>query len=195
MKRILIAIPTANDIHPQTFKSIFDAAQILPPGYVAQFQYFYGYRVDQVRNLIADWTVKGFDYLFAVDHDVSFEPDTLYKLIMADKPVVAGVYRQRNETQILEVHDFNFRNLSWENLKGKGVVEVGAFGFGCVLVKKQVLVDVGHPQFVYHVALDHANTFSEDLDFCKKAREQGHSLWVDTSIVCGHHGQKVFTVS
>ena len=58
MKRILIGIPTANDIHPQTFKSIYD--QIIPAGYKADFQFFYGYNVDQVRNLIADWTVKGF---------------------------------------------------------------------------------------------------------------------------------------
>ena len=64
MKRILIGIPTANDIHPQTFKSIYD--QIIPHGYKADFQFFYGYNVDQVRNLIADWTVKGFDYLFAL---------------------------------------------------------------------------------------------------------------------------------
>jgi hypothetical protein len=61
MKKILIAIPTARYIEAETFKSIYDLE--VPEGYEVTFQYFYGYRVDQVRNLIADWVVRGFDYL------------------------------------------------------------------------------------------------------------------------------------
>lgn len=190
-KNILIAIPCKNDIEADTFKSVYDL--IIPEGYKAHFQYFFGYAVDQVRNLIADWTVKGYDYLFAVDHDMIFAPDTLQKLIAADKPVVSGIYRQRLEPQTIEVYDHNLRHLPYENLYGKGLIEVGGCGFGCVLVKKEVFADVGYPQFVYHQALDHAHTFSEDLDFCKKAREKGYTIWCETSIVCGHVGQKVFT--
>ena len=191
IKNILIAIPCKNDIEGDTFKSIYDL--IIPEGYKAHFQYFFGYAVDQVRNLIADWTVKGYDYLFAVDHDMIFAPDTLQKLLAADKPVVTGVYRQRLEPQVIEVYDHELCHLPYENLHNRGLIEVGGCGFGCVLVKKQVFADVGYPQFVYHHALDHAHTFSEDLDFCKKAREKGHSIWCDTSIVCGHVGQRIFT--
>ena len=191
IKNILIAIPCKNDIEGDTFKSIYDL--IVPEGYKTDFQYFYGYAVDQVRNLIADWTVKGYDYLFAVDHDMIFAPDTLQKLLECDKPIVSGVYRQRSEQQTIEIYDQTLRHTPYEYLHGRGLVEVGGCGFGCVLVKKDVLVDVGYPQFVYHHALNHANTFSEDLDFCKKAREKGHTIWCDTSIVCGHLGQRIFT--
>lgn len=190
-KNILIAIPCKNDIEGDTFKSIYDL--IIPEGYKAHFQYFYGYAVDQVRNLIADWTVKGYDYLFAVDHDMIFAVDTLQKLLDCDKPVVSGVYRQRTENQTIEIYDHALHHIPYEHLHGKGLVEVGGCGFGCVLVKKEVFADVGYPQFVYHHALDHTNTFSEDLDFCKKAREKGHTIWCDTSIVCGHVGQRIFT--
>jgi FkbM family methyltransferase len=192
LKRILIGIPTANDIHPQTFKSIYD--QIIPAGYKADFQFFYGYNVDQVRNLIADWTVKGFDYLFAVDHDVSFAPDTIMKLLAHDKPAVSGLYRQRLEPQAIEVYDMNLARIPWSHLKGRGLVQVGGFGLGCVLIKKEVFATVGYPQFVYYDALDHKDTFSEDLDFCRKATRKGFTMWADTSIVCGHHGHKVFTI-
>jgi glycosyltransferase involved in cell wall biosynthesis len=191
IKNILIAIPCKNDIEADTFKSVYDL--IIPEGYKAHFQYFFGYAVDQVRNLIADWTVKGYDYLFAVDHDMIFAPDTLQKLIAADKPVVSGIYRQRLEPQTIEIYDHNLRHLPYDNLYGKGLIEVGGCGFGCVLVKKEVFANVGYPQFVYHQALDHAHTFSEDLDFCKKAREKGYAIWCDTSIVCGHVGQRIFT--
>jgi GT2 family glycosyltransferase len=73
-------------------------------------------------------------------------------------------------------------------------VEIGGCGFGCVLVKKEVLEKVGYPQFVYHSALDHNNTFSEDLDFCRKARSKGYKIFADTTIRCDHHGQRVFKV-
>ena len=194
MKKILIAIPTSRYIEPQTFKSIYDLK--VPEGYEVDFQYFYGYSVEQVRNLIADWTIKGYDYLFAVDHDISFPSDTLERLISHSKPIVSGIYRQRLEPQILEIYDHNLRNISYEYLEKQtdNLIEIGGCGFGCVLVKKEVLKDVGYPQFVYKSAIDHKNTFSEDLYFCTKARELGWKIYVDTKIICNHHGQKVYKV-
>lgn len=193
MKRILVGIPTARYIEPDTFKSIFDL--IVPAGYELDFQYFYGYNVDQVRNLIADWTVRGYDYLFSVDHDIAFAPDTLVKLLSHDKPMVTGVYRQRLDPEILEVYDLNGGNMPYSKIKSQHLVEVGGCGFGCVLVKKEVFAAVGYPQFVYHSALDHRNTLSEDVDFCIKARQKGFGIWCDPSVLCDHHGQRVFRVN
>ena len=192
VKRILIAIPCKNDIEADTFKSIYDLE--VPEGYTTDFQYFYGYAVDQVRNLIADWTIKGYDYLFAVDHDMIFPKDTLKKLLAADKDVVSAVYRQRLEPQAIELYDLHHNRLDVGQLV-EGVQQVGGCGFGCVLVKKEVFAAIGYPQFVYHQALSHNDTFSEDMDFCKKATNKGFTIWSDTSILCGHIGQRVFEVS
>ena len=196
-KKILIAIPTAKNIEATTFKSIYDL--IIPDEYEADFQYFYGYQVDQVRNLIADWVVKGYDYLFAVDSDISFAPDTLYKLLSHNKDVVSGIYRQRNaDRQTLEIFEENdhggYNHIDWEKIRGQGLVRVGACGFGCVLVKKQVMADIGYPQFAYKSAIDHNNTFSEDLYFALKAKEKRFELYADTSILCDHTGSYVFKV-
>lgn len=192
LKRILIGIPTKDDIRAETFKSVYDL--IIPEGYEADFQYFYGYAVDQVRNLIADWTINGYDYLFAVDHDITFAPDTLVKLLAHDKPIVSGIYRQRLEPPVLEIYNTNYQNVSMDFVNQQGLIEIGACGFGCVLVKKEVFAAVGYPQFIYHQAISHANTFSEDLDFCKKARLKGYSVWCDTTILCGHIGHHTFTI-
>ena len=196
-KKILIAIPTAKNIEPNTFKSIYDLR--VPEGYETTYQHFYGYNVDQVRNLIADWVVKGFDYLFAVDYDVSFASDTLEKLLSHDKDVVSGIYRQRNpDTQTLEIFEENDRDgyshVEWEKIRGQGLVRIGACGFGCVLVKRQVMADIGYPQFVYKSAIDHNNTFSEDLYFAKKAKEKGFEIYADTTILCDHTGSYTFRV-
>lgn len=192
MKKILIGIPTARYIEPDTFKSIYDLQ--IPEGYEVTFQYFYGYNVDQVRNLIADWTINGFDYLFSVDHDITFPPDTLVKLINADKDIVCGVYRQRNENQILEIYDQEYKNIPIESIYDNRMLLLGGCGFGCVLVKKEVFVKVGYPQFEYHSAINHKDTFSEDLDFCRKAINNNFTIWCDTSILCGHHGSKIFNI-
>lgn len=192
MKTILIAIPTARYIEPDTFKSIYDLD--IPSGYQVTYQHFYGYRVDQVRNLIANWVVNGFDYLFSVDHDVTFPPDTLRRLLEHDVDLVSGVYRQRLEPQRIEIYDVGGQRMEYSDIYEKPIVEIGGCGFGCVLVRKEVLRDVGYPQFEYHPALDHGNTISEDTDFCLKARNKNFTLWCDPSVVCGHIGMTTMHV-
>ena len=191
VKNILIAIPTNKYIEPETFKSIYDLE--IPEGYKTHFQFFYGYQIDQIRNLIASWAER-YDYLFSVDSDISFKPDTLKKLLAHDKDVVSGLYIQRKPGQhILELYR-NGRNVPYGDIKGLGLVEIDGCGFGCVLVKSEVIRAIGYPQFVYKSALDHAHTVSEDTYFCLKAKEKGYCIWADTTIQCGHHGSNVFTV-
>jgi FkbM family methyltransferase len=196
-KKILIAIPTAKNIEVETFKAIYDLE--VPEGYQTTFQYFYGYNIDQVRNLIADWVVKGFDYLFSVDSDIAFPPDTLKKLLAHDRDVVSGLYIQRKPGQhILEIYEANdhggVSNIPYGKLKGRNLVEVQGCGFGCVLVKAEVMRTIGYPQFKYYSALDHKHTISEDVDFCKKALAKGFRIWADPTIKCRHIGQGIFEV-
>jgi glycosyltransferase involved in cell wall biosynthesis len=193
-KKILIAIPTAKYIEPDTFKSIFDLE--IPEGYTVDYQHFYGYRVDQVRNLIAAWGIKSYDYVFFVDHDITFGSDTLKKLLSHDRDIVTGIYRQRTETPFIEIYDRDMVRLSLPMLfvVDSNPIQVGGCGFGCVLVKSEVLAAIGYPQFEYHVALDHNNTFSEDVDFCKKAMARNFTVWCDKTITCGHIGSKSFDV-
>jgi FkbM family methyltransferase len=192
MKKILIAIPTARYIEADTFKSIYDLE--IPEGYETTFQFFYGYRIDQVRNLIADWVVRGFDYLFAVDHDVTFKPDTLKKMLFHDKDLVSGIYRQRIAEQKIEIYDTNQQRMTIDQLYNKSLVEIGGCGFGCVLIKKEVFAKIGYPQFEYHVALNHSFTISEDIDFCKKAMSKGFRLYCDPTVLCGHIGSTTMHV-
>ena len=196
-KKILIGIPTARNIEAETFKSIYDLK--IPEGYEATFQFFYGYNVDQVRNLIADWVVNGFDYLFSVDSDIAFPTDTLVKLLSHDKDVVSGLYIQRKPGQhILEIYESNttggINNMPYGKLKGRSLVEVAGCGFGCVLVKAEVFKVIGYPQFKYHSAISHSNTVSEDVYFCNKAKENGFKIWADPSILCRHTGSFTFNV-
>jgi hypothetical protein len=191
MKRILIAIPTAKYIEPETMKSIYNLK--FPEGYEAQFEYFYGYQIDQIRNLIANWMVEGpFDYLFAVDSDITFPPDTLEKMLKRDVDMITGVYRQRLPEQHVELYDMNYQRINYDSVAHAGCFQIGGCGMGCVLIKKQVFLSVKYPHFEYHQAILMEDTVSEDVDFCQKVNNAGHNIYVDTSIRCEHLGSTVY---
>lgn len=194
MKKILIAIPTNKYIEPETFKSVYDL--IVPEGYQTHFQFFYGYQIDQIRNLIADWAIR-YDYLFSVDSDIVLPADALVKMIAANKDIISGLYIQRKPNQhILEIYQRGpkgHENLT--SIPAQGLIEIAACGFGCVLINSNVIKKMSYPYFVYKSALDHSNTVSEDIYFCMKARELDFTIWADTTIICDHIGQTKFTVN
>jgi hypothetical protein len=51
-----------------------------------------------------------------------------------------------------------------------------------------------YPHFYYQSAINHKDTVSEDIYFCKKARDNGFKVWVDTTITCDHKGSTFFKV-
>jgi FkbM family methyltransferase len=191
MKTILIAIPTNKYIEPETMKAIYDLE--VPEGYKTTFQFFYGYQIDQIRNLIANWAAN-FDYLFSVDSDITFKSDTLKKMLSYNKDMVSGLYIQRKPGEhILELYR-NGMNIPYNDIKGKGLIEVDGCGFGCVLVNSNVIRSMEYPHFVYKSAIDHRNTLSEDNYFCNKAKILGFKIFADTSILCEHIGNTKFIV-
>lgn len=191
MKTILIAIPTNKHIEPETFKSIYDL--IIPDGYKAEFQFFHGYCIDQIRNLIASWAAR-YDYLFAVDSDMEFGPLTLAKLLSHNVDIVSGLYIQRKPGEhILEIYRNGF-NVPYQEIEGRGLVEIDACGFGCVLINSNVIRKMEYPHFVYKSALDHKDTVSEDVYFCMKAKSVGAKIYADTSILCSHIGAAKFVI-
>lgn len=194
-KQILVGIPTSKYIEPDTFKSIFDL--VVPEGYKLDFQYFYGYQVDQIRNLIAEWA-KHYDYLLSVDSDIVLPRDTLLKMLSADKDIITGLYIQRKVTeQTLEVYMRDgpaVVNIPYSLIENLPVVEVEACGMGCALIKSEVFRKMEYPHFYYKSAIDHANTVSEDIYFCLKAKDLGFTVWADPSIKCDHIGTTVFSL-
>ena len=196
-KTILIAIPTNKNIEPDTFKSIYDL--IIPDGYETTFQYFHGYQIDQIRNLIADWA-KRYDYLLSVDSDIVLPKDSLVKMINHDKDIVSGVYIQRIEhQQIPEIYIKDqyggLSNISYTELKTKTkLFQIDGCGFGCALIRSDVIRSIEYPHFYYQSAIDHKDTVSEDVYFCMKAIKAGFTIWADPTIRCDHIGQRVFSV-
>lgn len=196
VKHILIGIPTAKNIESSTFKSIYDLQ--VPEGCKTHIQFFYGYNIAQIRNLMANYTIiNNFDYMMWVDSDIVLPSNTLMKLYGHQKDCVGGIYIQRKHGETtpevyLPTEHGGMRNATVKEVQEPRLMEVAGIGFGCVLTSNKLLKKIGYPQFEYKSTLDFKDTVSEDVDFCVKANKNGFSVFADTSIRCDHIGAHTF---
>jgi glycosyltransferase involved in cell wall biosynthesis len=79
MSKILIAIPTFENIMPETFKSIYD---LDPCGNELSFEFVKGYDCARARNDIVKKALDGgFDYIFMADSDMIIPQDALVRML------------------------------------------------------------------------------------------------------------------
>lgn len=184
--KILIAIPTFENIAPETFKSIYD----LQTHHETAFEYCKGYDCAKARNTIAQKAVSGgFDYVLMVDSDIIIPPDTLEKMLEYPVPVCVGVYPRKNteneETELFKFTErdftdrFTFQELTTDRIQIKGS------GLGCALINVEVFKVIPFPWFRY-VTYDDGAVLSEDLFFSDLLRRYNIPMIVDTRIRCGH---------
>ena len=114
--------------------------------------------------------------------DHVFAPDILARLISHDVDVVVPHCLKR-------VPPFDPVAYGGQNEDGdyftaelpeSGLTEVWAAGSGGMLIRRHVLEAIGDPGFETGIGL------SEDLNFCRKVRDAGFSIWCDVDAKLGH---------
>lgn len=137
------------------------------------------------------------DYVFWLDSDMVFKPDTLIRMMETlkanDLDILTGLYFRRvppyspvlyNKIEIDGVAcDFS----EFDRIPDE-LFEVGACGFGCVLMKTDVFFDV---QAKFGNMFSPIGNNGEDVAFCWRARQCGYKVICDPSVVCGHVGYSV----
>jgi len=180
------------------------------------------------------------DYLFMVDDDMVFLPDTLQKLvkIAQENPevsVINALAYGRKPPYYACIFKQSKNGFGYDNMEGwedKGVVEVDGTGLSCALIRTDVFrkldtyyVDKLSPEDRAEVdafgksthkldeAKDHGHKWwrpltklelaqlkshdwfgsfeklGEDLFFCRRAKDAGFKIHVDTDQVIGHIGE------
>jgi len=170
-----------------------------------------GHQVDRIRtyrdnvtfarNKIASQAFDGeYDFLFFVDDDMTFKADLLCNLIESQKKtnadIIAGLAFLRREP-----HEPSMFMLASDNRTYNPVVmwatghtiEVDAVGMACTLITRQALRKVAitsqsHKNIVGF--FDNLENTGEDLRFCFKAKQEGMSIFCDTSQLVGHIVEK-----
>ena len=183
--RLLIAVPTFENIKPETFKSIYDMDK---SGCECDFEYVKGYDCAAARNRIAKKAIEGgYDYCLMVDSDMVIPSDALTLMLECNAGIVLGFYQRRNakrgETPIFIQPGKVYYKHDLKDLAPFVYARYG--GFGCALVNVDVFKAMQFPYFQY-VWDSEVNLVSEDIYFCKKARDMGIRAMAATRVWCGH---------
>ena len=158
-----------------------------------------GSLINAARNDLATKAIQmEADYVFWLDSDMVFQPDTLERMMKTvrenDIDILTGLYFRRvapYSPVLFDRLDIDGDECHWSEFKEipNGLFEVGGCGFGCVLMKTDVFFDV---------QTKHGNMFApignngEDVAFCWRARDCGFKIICDPSVICGHVGYSVF---
>jgi GT2 family glycosyltransferase len=195
--KILIAIPTFENIEPDTFKAIYGLRR--PEGATVMFDYVKGYDVARARNMIAREALDyNFDYVLMVDSDVVLPSDALERLVALGKDVATGWYpRKRTITGQTEIFldngqaDFtNDCNLSTAKIPKRPMAIKGC-GLGCALIRTEVFRGLGESRWFEYIEYANGDLLSEDTGFCAGARLAGFEIWLEPGVACGHVGKVI----
>lgn len=204
--KILIAVPTFENIYPDTFKSIYglDSA-----GHEVFFDYIRGYDVATARNKIAQAAIdEGADYVLMVDNDVVLPEDVLVNMTGDLKDVCLGYYARRDADNIyrgrtsvcklLQPDGSKYFNYPLESeytaaelqeLRRSGTkkLQIHGGGMGCALINVDLFRQLNYPWYDWvNYADDNRGSLSEDLYFCERCRKKGIPIYTDTRAACGH---------
>ena len=189
--RILIAVPCM-DMVAAPFAQALATLQKQGECIVS---FLIGSLIYDSRNQLAKQAVKfDCDYILWLDSDMTFPPDTLLRMLKhaeEGKDIVSGLYFRRSApyTPVLFKTLSEYKEgVTWEDYNDypeDSVFEIGGCGFGCVLTKKEIFLEMvleGMPFFNPTAGL------GEDIAFCLRAHQLGHKIWCDSTIKCGHVG-------
>lgn len=193
--KIFIAVPTYENIQPETFKSIYGLDKC---GHWVVFDYVRGYDVASARNYIAKQAIRErADYVLMVDNDISLPGDALKNLLETPVDVCLGFYAHRwgnvfdGRTCVCKLGEFNYTNQyhmdELKELRDKGVTreQIHGGGMGCALIKVDIFNRIPFPYYQWTHYAD-GGVLSEDLNFCERCKELDIPIYVDPRVGCGH---------
>ena len=190
MIRILIAVPTFENILPDTFKSIYNL--IKTDEMIVNFDFIRGYDCARARNKICKLAINNnYDYILMVDSDIILPADTLIKMLNDPKPICLGCYPRKNTKngtfEIFKLDQKNYINtFNYNEISGlNGKIEIKGGGFGCALIDVKILKNLTEPFFKY-VEYKNGAVLSEDNYFCSNATRVGYKIFADMDVICGH---------
>lgn len=130
----------------------------------------------------------GYDALLTIEHDMIIPPNTIEKLYNTDAPVVYGVYMLRHGTPTLNAWQYvNNRNLGMslslypnevKKAHSQGWIEVCGTGWGCTLIRREVL-----ERLTIHSA---GGKDAGDLTFSTECLRNGFRQIARFDVPCGH---------
>ena len=199
--KVFIAIPCLDQLSARFVSCLIDLLQH-SRDYEVEVGFHIGTLVYDSRNALAEKAINSTaDYVLWLDSDMTFMPDTLDMMLnligTSDCSIVTGMYFRRRPPwtpTLLKELDITSYGNKVEDYTEDDIpdepFEVAGCGFGCVLMKRNVLWNV-LCQFGY--MFSPTNGVGEDLSFCWRARKCGYKILCDPTIALGHEVKTIIT--
>ena len=188
--KLLIAIPSYEGLQPEFVRSLTELeSQLREDNVWFEIKIISGTLVHTARDRLAQHAVKHhFDEVLWIDDDMVFDCHLYEDLKMCGKDMVCGLFVSRHFPYVSCL----FRSLipvERISVYPDEAFKVAGCGFGCVLMKAQILADVmnnnGGKCFVPDQKL------GEDVAFCQRATNLGYEIWCEPTARVGHVGRIV----
>jgi GT2 family glycosyltransferase len=142
-----------------------------------------------------------YDYIMWIDSDMVFKSEDFFKLLEHDKDIVSGMYKMSDDVNYATVETMDekffeewlyYQFMQDNDIKAKKgkLFKVDYTGMGWMLVRKGVIEKMKYPWFYPRKQVWKQYGWEEfvwdDVEFCMRARELGHDIWIDPKIRIGH---------
>ena len=192
-KKILIAVPCMDMVSARFAQSLTTMKKVGQ----CTVSFLIGSLIYDSRNKLAGLAVEmDADYILWLDSDMVFRPDTLERMmaVLDEHPeidVLSGLYFRRGQPfspvlfKTLEVNEQGTLDWSdYEELPNE-LFEIAGCGFGCVLMRTDMLLDIAGKEGGGRWFTPIADA-GEDCAFCIRARREGYKIYCDPTVDCGH---------
>lgn len=208
--RVLMAMPHLEaKISVRTMTSILGLARAPFTGFNA----LYGKPIDIARTELMRAAIRdGYTHIMFMDSDMVWPTMMIPRLLRMNVPIASGLYFGRTAAlPIPHVYEYRYHDdegRAWYRPMGNQVneflrglpadhpnmatfepyiIEADAVGFGCTLIRLDILKDIAEPWF----SID-AGGGGEDMWFCEQARAAGYRVHVDLGVLCEHELRDVY---
>lgn len=188
---VLLCIPFGEVIFGDTFGYL---AAIIQKGWLLHYRG--GGSITVHRNEFAMELLKHptCEYLVMLDQDHAHPADIVERLMMhalqdREKKIISGLnYRRGVPYEPMAYIRHGDKHCRYEGeFDGESLYSVDAVATCAMLVHRSVFETIPGPWFEDNYKRYAEHVFSgEDLDFCRKARNAGFKIWVDSSLTSPH---------
>ena len=166
--------------------------------------------IHQARNYLTSvFLTTEYQYLLFIDSDVEFEPDAVFRMLVAKKDIICTPYRVKSEQLDKHIYTVEFKDPKNIPFLPGGLVELEAGPTGLMLIDRTVFEKIikNNPdlkiknkatptadkslEFYYNFfdfGFDNHYATGEDISFCKLAKENDFKIYANTESTTKHHG-------
>lgn len=203
-QKVVICVPTLTRPYQQTLDAIEGSvAELDAAGYehymVSEVgcPYISGARATMLRKALD----AGADIIVFIDHDVSWQPKDLVKLVQAEGDVIAGLYRFKYDDKVEYMGVLDDKD-GFPQVRGDGCIKADRVPAGFLKVTRNAVNRFmqAYPHLMYgetcNPSVDlfnhgaHKNAWwGEDYAFSRNWKDLGGEIWIVPDVSLTHHSK------